>query len=94
MMDFDLLQEVFNQHMQGLVDRGATKTITFDPYLSVCIVSQLQLALRRKGNDGSSAAVARGFCEGMIDSLEEASPGLGAILRLGFDPDHDLRRGG
>src|SRR5258708_5797312 len=68
--------------------------IDFPLYLDqtsvLCLIANLQLALRHPGNTGASAAVARKFVDGMISRMKDA--GLVAtaeLARLGDDPAYD-----
>lgn len=64
--------------------------ILLDLESSMCLVAQLQLALRHPSNSGNSADVARTIIEGIIDGFHQA--GLHAcaeLARLGGDLDYD-----
>lgn len=57
------------------------------------VVANLQLALRHPSNTGEAATVARGIVDAMIASVERSSPRAAEILRMGFNPDYDVREG-
>lgn len=54
------------------------------------VISQVQLALRHPANVGVSSFRVRAFLEQVIGTLELDEPDLGPLLRMGFDPQHDV----
>jgi hypothetical protein len=62
-------------------------------FSSVCVlIAQVQLALRHPCKRGESAVQARGIIEAMIGKLADTEPRVAELLRMGFDPQHDVTR--
>lgn len=64
--------------------------VELDLHSALCVIGNLQLALRHPANSGPSAEVARTAIDGMIRRMREA--GLTAhaeLARLGDDPGYD-----
>ena len=57
---------------------------------AVQLVALVQLVLRHPNLPPTSRAFGRQFCDGMIEALEQAVPGVGDFLRLGDNPDYDV----
>lgn len=58
---------------------------------ALCLVGNLQLALRHPENTGPSAAVARRAIDGIIERAREAGYSAHAeLMKLGDDPRHDV----
>lgn len=53
------------------------------------LVSQLQLAIRHPENPAKGSA--RSYCEAIITQVERLNKDLADFLRLGFDPEHDVK---
>lgn len=83
----------FEQHLRILDQAKARMEIDMHAGDVICVVAQLQLALRRPGNNRYSAGRARFVCDTLIALLDKASPGLGALMRRGFDPLFDVPNG-
>lgn len=65
--------------------------VEMDLESAICIVGNLQLALRHPQNNGPSAKVARDTIDGIIRRMRES--GLTAhaeLARLGDDPGYDV----
>lgn len=58
----------------------------------IILIAQIQLALRHPGNTGYSSQRARKIIEAMIAMMERSEPAVGPLLRMGFDPQHDVPR--
>lgn len=54
------------------------------------LIAHVQLALRHPANKGHSAKVATDMIHRIIAILGEREPVIGELLRLGFDPSHDV----
>lgn len=92
-MDEEKLLAKLQRLLQGLEDQGVRLPIDVCPSFAVVLVAQLQLALRHERNVGPSALMVQGFADSLIDRLDAMAPGIGAILRMGYDPAHDIQRG-
>ena len=61
---------------------------------ALCLVGNLQLALRHPGNTGLSAKTARETIDGIIERAREAGYSAHAeLMKLGDDPAHDVVKG-
>jgi hypothetical protein len=80
----------FEQHVQKLHDIGHMTQLLWSPTIAITIIAELQLALRHPSNKGESATIARQVVDSLIAGLDIASPGIGALLRRGDDPAHDV----
>ena len=58
----------------------------------VLLVAQVQLALRHPGNTGHAAQRVRTVIDHVICAMEQSEPEIGPLLRLGYDPAHDVER--
>lgn len=58
----------------------------------VTLISQVQLALRHPANVGLAASEARSILDQWIAQLEASEPAIGPLLRMGYDPYHDIER--
>lgn len=56
------------------------------------LISQLQLALRHPGNKGLGAQFTRRLLDDIISDMDAKSPGIGKLLAMGHDPQHDVPR--
>jgi hypothetical protein len=55
----------------------------------LCLVTQVQLALRHSANKGPSADCARQWAEAAVACFEAKYPVIAEVLRAGFDPAND-----
>ena len=64
--------------------------IELDLHSALCLVGNLQLALRHPGNKGPSAAVARRIVDGIIERFEaNGLPAHAEAARLGDNSQYD-----
>ena len=69
--------------------------VEIDLLSAMCLVGNLQLALRHPNNHGHSAQVAREFIDGVIERMEQCGLVVTArIMRLGDDPACDDLKAG
>jgi len=85
-------EEAFAEGMKKLVVKHPFLRLDLDWEAAMMIVGCLQLALRHPGNVGPSSEVARAFCDNVIRAAESVEPQLGELMRMGFDPQHDVPR--
>lgn len=65
--------------------------VILDLDTALCIVGNLQLALRHPGNRGASAEVARTTIDGIIERTRTAGYAAHAqLMKLGEDPRYDV----
>lgn len=66
--------------------------LVFDLSSLLCLVANLQLALRHPGNTGAAKQLARATIDGIIERVSEAGFSATAeLMKLGDDPQHDTR---
>jgi hypothetical protein len=67
--------------------------VHFTPQSALCVIANLQLALRHPGNNRGTADVARAVIAGLIERLREGGfPAHAELAELGNDPAHDFVR--
>jgi hypothetical protein len=87
-------KECLTRRVQDELERlgdGFELPVHLDLTAALCLVGNLQLALRHPGNTGPSAQVARMIIDGVIARMKEAGYLAHAeVMRLGDDPSFDL----
>lgn len=81
------------EHVQTIEKKNLSFPIIFDTASLVAVIALIQLSLRHPGNNGEAATLGRGLVDGMIDRLDKQSPGIGELLKMGYDPSFDVPSG-
>ncbi len=83
---------VFAQHIQEIERKHGREPVHLhlDMPTVVCLIGQVQLALRHPANTGASAQHIRDTIDRIIDSVDRESPGIGQFLRRGYDSNYDV----
>lgn len=90
-MNKERFSKMLAQHVERLEAEYGFHEIHIS-FSNVCVlISHIQLALRHPANRGHAAHVAKGLVAKLIASLDEKSPGIGDLLRIG---DRKNRRRG
>ena len=85
----DPLGDFFRARLAICAHCGAS----FTPQSALCVIANLQLALRHPGNNRGTADVARAVIAGLIERLREGGfPAHAELAELGNDPAHDFVR--
>lgn len=61
--------------------------ITIDPPTALCVIAQIQLAIRHPENRGPSKGIAETFARKLQTALSRDHPELATVMELGWDPD-------
>jgi len=85
--------EFSEQQRLDLVDLTALEPVQLRirPWVAFIILTQLQLALRHPENRGVSASIAQDFARLQLEPIAGATPALRELIKLGWDPNHDVR---
>ncbi len=89
-MTWKQLYAQFDREVASLTREGVTLSNSMTPQVACCVVSCIQLALRHPNNTGPTAAVTRKWCDDVISMVEDVSPDLAVILRMGYASKHDM----
>lgn len=65
-------------------------TVDIDLTLACCLIAQIQLACRHRGNNGASREFAEGFARKLQQLVVEIAPENATILEMGWNPDFDI----
>lgn len=56
----------------------------------LCLISQVQLATRHPGNNGTVRMIAEHFCRELQEVISTFAPDLNDIMEKGWNPDYDV----
>lgn len=65
-------------------------TVDIDLTLACCLIAQVQLACRHRGNNGASREIAEEFARKLQEQVVQVAPENSAILEMGWNPDFDI----
>jgi hypothetical protein len=65
--------------------------VHFDLGSALCVIGNLQLALRHPANIGPSSQLLRRVIDSMIGRIEKSLPANAEIARLGDNPEYDTQ---
>jgi hypothetical protein len=72
------------QRLEAEVDETYSIPVTLTPQAAICLIGQLQLALRHPGNTGAAAHVGRKMIEGLLARLREGGfPAHAELAEMG-----------
>jgi hypothetical protein len=80
----------FEAHVKFVQAKHGSIRTDWDVGTLVILLAQLQLALRHPHNRGYGSKVTRQYLDDVIIALDNSSPGFGALLRKGDNPDFDV----
>lgn len=64
-------------------------SIDLDVITAMCIIAQIQLASRHRGNTGESAAIAASFARQLQEMVVAVAPENEQLIEMGWNPDFD-----
>lgn len=64
-------------------------TVNLDMVTAMCIIAQIQLATRHRGNIGPSRDIAEAFARTLQQRVIEVAPENAAVLEMGWNPNYD-----
>jgi hypothetical protein len=83
--------DLFNRAMDEVDKRmvDAPLAVHLNPYVAICVLGSLQLALRHPMNCGAAAHVARTFADKLQAYLAQ-TPALAEVVEQGWHDDYDV----
>lgn len=82
-------EEKLIEHLQKLEENFGYFELRVGFGEVVLVISHLQLAIRHPAIDEATRKAVRDITERIIGALDKAEPGVGALLNMGFNPEHD-----
>lgn len=86
-------EDEYCRRLEALQEQGVIIPLSMDALYASCVIASLQLALRHPDNKGTPARMAKEVVDVLIGKFEELDPKLGPLLRQGYNPACDVRRG-
>ena len=89
--DAELFSELQPDKMKSFnVSNQYVGTIDFDLTIAICVIAQIQLAIRHRANNGKSTAIAISFARQLQEMVVAVAPENATILEMGWNPNFDI----
>lgn len=90
-MTIESYEEKLTRALEEFADVPKPVVVELDRGTFVCLIGNLQLALRHPNNNGPSTYIVRRFIDDFIEAIAQSHPVAADALRRGDRPECDVR---